>query len=69
MRNDLLISQGVRIVLVFPLFEVFKGTPNCFEVPPTIDHKKPKLNQTKIKLKREIKTKTSNNTGKISNKK
>ena len=43
--------------------------PNCFEVPPEIDHKKPKLNQTKMKLKREIKIKTSYNTRKLSNKK
>ena len=55
-------SQGVRIALVFPLPRIFKDSPNRFEVLPAIDHKKPKLNQTKIKLKREIKIKTSNNT-------
>ena len=69
MRNEPWISQGVPIVLVFPLRRIFKDTPNYFEVPPAIDHKKPKLNQTKIKLKREIKIKTINNTGKLSNKK
>ena len=43
------------IVLIVPLFEI----------PPTINHQKPKLNQTKIKLKRKIKIKTSNNIGKL----
>ena len=32
-----MISQGLLIVLIFPLFEI----------PPVIDHQKPKLNQTK----------------------
>ena len=36
---------------VFPMPRIFKDIPNCFEVPPEIDNKKPKLNQTKIKLK------------------
>ena len=53
------ILQGVRIVLIAPLFEI----------PPAIDHQKPKLNQTKIKLKQEIIIKTSNNIGKLLNQK
>ena len=59
MRNESLISQDLRIVLIIPLFEI----------PSTIDHQKPKLNQTKIKLKRKIKNKTSNNIGKLLNQK
>ena len=54
---------------VFLLPRIFKDMPNYFEVPTKIDHQKPKLNQTKMKLKQEIKIKTSNNTRKISNKK
>ena len=55
----------MQIGLVFPLPRIFKDTPNCSEVSPTIDHKKPKLNQTKIKLKWKIKIKTTNNMGKL----
>ena len=61
------ISQGVLIFfffLVFPLPRIFKDP-----TPLQLIIKKPKLNQTKIKLKREIKIKTSNNIGKLSNKK
>ena len=57
--------------------ENFEGCVNCpvFSSvwnspawnPPAIDHKKYKLNQTKIKLKQEIKIKTSNITGKLLN--
>ena len=52
----------------------FAGFANCLDFssvwnPSTIYHQKPKLNQTKIKLKRRIENKTSNNTGKLSNKK
>ena len=60
---------GCANCLGFSSTKNLKDTPNYFEVPPIIDHQKPKLNQTKIKLKREIKIKTSNNTRKLLNKK
>ena len=63
------ISQNVQIAMVFPLPRIFKDMPNCFEVPPAINHQKLKLNQIKLKLKREINIKTSNNTGKLLNQK